>query len=265
MNDIFSALYAPLSKAQTEEYLLRIGYSGVHHATKEVLAELMQCHFMSVPFENLDVYYAHKEPDLSTASLYDKIVKNRRGGYCFELNGLFLHLLRAFGFSCTARQARIIKGEFLSPPSHEVIVVKIDGKSLFCDVGFGGPVPPSPVEIICDSVQESDGRRYMFSDGGEEITLSVEKDGTFAPLMMFSKKPSAPVDFLPLNAFCAHSPIEPFIHKQMAWKRTCDGKVSIDGDIFRTESDGAVTEKLIETPDELRVILSQYFGIEYGL
>ena len=130
----FSGLYDPIP--DTGEYLSRIGFSGVIGNDVETLGRLMRAHMQRVPFENLEVFFEKREPNLSTAALFEKIVTNRRGGYCFELNGLFSRLLSSLGFSVSLFFARVVKGGFLSPPSHEVLCIEAEGKRYFCDVGF---------------------------------------------------------------------------------------------------------------------------------
>lgn len=259
----FSGLYAPIP--DTAAYLKRIGYTGTPAVSLDCLAELMTCHLAAVPFENLDVFHGHLEPALDTAALFRKIVQEGRGGYCFEINGLFQRLLSALGFSCWSATARIALGhDYRTPPAHQVILVELEGRRYFCDVGYGGPVPASPVEVTYDEVVTcSAGRRYRFAQEGAEIILFLERGGAFIPMLAFSQTPSDPVDFVPLNTFCSHSPTEPFRHKQMVWCRTATGRCAIDGDLLRLEQEGDVTETPLTTEEELRQALEEHFGIHY--
>lgn len=259
----FAGLYSPLP--DQEAYLDRIGYSGVAEPTLDCLKALMTAHLRTVPFENLDVFYVHKEPSLEVEALFEKIVKNRRGGYCFELNGMFQKLLEAIGFSCSCHIGRIGHGQkFHYPISHRVTVVEIAGERWFCDVGFGGPVPSEPAKIVLNKpFESSNGHRYEFTKTGLEITLSLEDNGGFAPVLSFVEEPADPVDFLALNAFCAFSPIEPFIHKQMVWRATENGRWSLDGNVLRLHENGNVKEERLETEEHLRKVLLERFGIMY--
>lgn len=257
----FAGLYAPLPDKET--YLNRIGYTGVAEPTLDCLKALMTAHLRTVPFENLDVFHGHKEPSLEVEALFEKIVKNRRGGYCFELNGMFQKLLEAIGFSCSCHIGRIGHGQkFHYPISHRVTVVEIAGERWFCDVGFGGPVPAEPAKILLDTpFVSSNGKTYQFTKNGPEITLLLQEDAGFAPVLSFVDEPADPVDFLALNAFCAFSPIEPFIHKQMVWRAIENGRWSLDGNILRLHENGTVTEEEITTEEQLRKVLSERFGI----
>lgn len=259
----FSGLYAPVPDIGA--YLRRIGYEGTPEVSLPCLTELMACHLSEVPFENLDVFHGRKEPSLDTEALFRKIVLERRGGYCFEINGLFQRLLTALGFPCWSAAARIVLGHsYLPPRAHQIVLAELEGRRYFCDVGYGGPVPALPIEIDYEKILSCPmARRYRFSLDGAETILSVERGGRFVPMLAFSEIPSDPVDFLPLNAYCAHSPMEPFLHKQMAWRRTPTGRRSIDGDILRVEQSGNVTETRLTSDEALAAALREHFGISY--
>lgn len=262
-NNPFEKVYGSIKDVNA--YLDRIGFEEKAIPSLDCLKKLMHCHLMAVPFENLDVFHGHKEPSLNVDDMFEKIVIKRRGGYCFELNGLFSKLLEAVGFSVSSSMARIRFGRsFVSPRAHRVIVVKTADKSYFCDVGFGGPVPLEPIEIVYDNVIESKGgRKYKFFCEEWGTTLLIEKDGEFVPVLTFDSIPCDEADFIPLNAFCAYSVYEPFRKKQILWKLTENGRSSIDGDILRISGNDGTSEFRLITDDELRVVLEKYFGIVY--
>jgi len=93
-------------KFDLDAYFERINYSGSKEPIEETLNDIHICHTLNVPFENLDVFYG-KPPLLDEVSLYNKIVKNRRGGYCFEMNGIFSVALKSMGFRVTNLLARV--------------------------------------------------------------------------------------------------------------------------------------------------------------
>ena len=79
-----------------DDYLARVGYHGPRAPTLALLSELTAAHTQSIPFENLDVLLGRRI-ELGIDAVFDKLVRQRRGGYCFEQNGLFLHVLTALG------------------------------------------------------------------------------------------------------------------------------------------------------------------------
>ena len=259
----FAGVYDPLP--DREAYLDRIGYTGAAAPTLDCLKALVTAHLRAVPFENLDVFHGHQEPSLEVTALFEKIVTKRRGGYCFELNGLFQKLLESIGFSCSAHVGRIGHGQrFKYPVSHRVTVVELAGERWLCDVGFGGPVPAEPAKIVLEiPFESSNGHRYIFTKNGMEITLSMEENSRYLPVLSFADMPADPVDFLSLNAFCAYSPIEPFVHKQMVWRNTENGRCTLDGNVLRVHENGIVQETEITSEAQLRRILLERFGIAY--
>ena len=139
------------------------------------------------------------------------------------------------------------------------------GKRYFCDIGFGGPVPYSPIPLetgktfVCDG-----GRRYRFEKCDDGILLMTEKDGEFVPLLIFADKKSDPVDFIPLNAFCARSVHEPFLKKQIMWRLTREGvKYSLSGGSMKITGGGKEEEYLFVSEESLRHGLEKYFGVKY--
>lgn len=259
----FEKLYAPIPDRGA--YLRRIGFEGKAEPTLECFRKLMTCHLSTVPFENLDVYHGHIEPSLETDAMFEKIVTRHRGGYCFELNGLFSKLLCEIGFDVCCHAARVMVGrEYIPPRAHRVIVVKLSDKKYFCDVGFGGPVPTEPVEITFDKeIETEDFRRYKFVCEERGIMLLAERNGVFVPVLMFDETPSDEAEFVPLNAFCAYSEYEPFRKKQMVRLGKEEGRCSIDGNVLKIRNNGVDTEMILETEEEVRKALGIYFGIEY--
>ena len=118
-------------------YLQRINYVGPLAPSAETLRQLHLAHLLSVPFENLSIH--RREPIvLDDAALFEKIVRLQRGGFCYELNGVFAALLRSLGFKVTMLSAEVAngKGEFGPPFDHMTLMVTLEDRWL-ADVGFG--------------------------------------------------------------------------------------------------------------------------------
>src|SRR5690349_18713825 len=86
-------------------YLTRISYDGPVEPTLPVLHGLHLAHLRSVPFENLDIHLG-RPISLAEEQLFAKVVGQRRGGFCYELNGLFAALLREIGYEVTLLAAQ---------------------------------------------------------------------------------------------------------------------------------------------------------------
>lgn len=258
----FEPIYAPLP--DREAYLKRIGYEGAVSPDLETLNALIRAHLTHVPFENLDVYDAGADIPLDTASLFDKIVTRRRGGYCFELNALFYALLQDIGFDCYPIAVRVVwhAQRRVSPLSHRATIVTIGGVRYFADVGFGGPAPHSALELDNPAEQTSYGQRFIFDkSAGDTVICRVTEDG-HERLLQFSEAPVDPIDFLALNEYHAKSKMSGFRMVRMVNIATEDGAVSMTGNVMRVHKNGEVTETAFTTQEELRRALRDYYCIE---
>lgn len=143
------------SEFDLDAYLERIRYNGPKKPTLDVLRQLIQAHVQSIPFENLDVLLGRKIA-LDPASLVQKLVYDRRGGYCFEQNGLFLLVLEALGFQVAPVSARVRwqkPREFTPPRTHLFLRLEINGESWLADVGVGSVTPSLPLRLVLDVEQ----------------------------------------------------------------------------------------------------------------
>ncbi len=159
-----------------EKYLTRINYTGERKPSIEVLRVLQKNHLLHVPFENLDIHN-HQPIILNVDNFFDKIVLRKRGGFCYELNGLFHSLLVALGFDTKIISARVYsKDETYSPEyDHLAIAVKIDGKEYLSDVGFG-EFAFLPLEISVGKMQH-DQRGDFIIEKHEDDYYRVSKSG----------------------------------------------------------------------------------------
>ena len=245
-------------------YLSRIGIDD-HDLppTVETLDRLIMAHLMHVPFENIDVYDKGMTPSLAISELFEKIVTSRRGGYCFELNAAFMSLLESVGFEVHAAAARILWRRDSYPPySHRVSLVTINAKRYFCDVGFGGPSPTRAILLDDAKPQDSESGRFVVKTGASDTktVFRITDEGPEATLL-FIAQPFAPVDFIPLNFYIANNASSMFLSKRIANLKTRDGSAAIDGDILRIHSDNEVSETKLETVEDTKNALRQYFGI----
>ena len=129
-------------------YLKRIGLSEAPPRLLDGLNALIWAHQTHVPFEDLNTSWLRLPVSLEIPALYDKVVLRRRGGYCYELNALFTRLLLDLGFDARSVFCRVVRGrDFLPPCAHRAVVVALEGRLYFCDVGFGGPMPAGALQI----------------------------------------------------------------------------------------------------------------------
>jgi N-hydroxyarylamine O-acetyltransferase len=151
-------------------YLRRIGYGGPLAPAIDTLRGLHWAHLLTVPFENFDIHLG-RPIVLDEIRFFDKIVGGRRGGFCYELNGLFAALLHALGFDVTLHSARVHEGNGRYGPEfdHLVLVVYLDERWLV-DVGFGESFR-LPLRLDKRGDQVQDGHAYRIRDEGGGLTM----------------------------------------------------------------------------------------------
>ena len=255
-----------MKKEQTEAYLNRIGFTGALRPDCRTLETLMERHLASVPFENLDIWDLHRPISLEPERLFEKIVAERRGGYCFELNGLFYELLRAAGFRVYPVAARILWRKTDRPPlTHRASVVELAGEKLYCDIGFGGPGPQRPLFLCPGAVQRQGNERFLLRSAGGELEICRVEDERPEPVLSFADRPFEEADFRPLNYYCSHSTDILFVRQRVVSLRTGRARYSISGDRLTVEDAEGRHEETLDSAPLLEQALAHYFGISVRL
>jgi arylamine N-acetyltransferase len=248
-----------------EAYLARIGYTGPRDVNAETLRGVHRAHLYAVPFENLDVVL--KRPiKLDPASLEQKIVAGRRGGYCFESNALFMYALQALGFAVTPLAARVLwerKDPSLPPRSHMLLMVDLDAGLFLADVAFGGQTPPQPLSFAVNIEQATSHEPYRLrrtADG--ELELEALMAGQWGVLYRFTLNAQQPVDFEHANWYTATHPDSFFANNLIAAIPGDGCRYTLFNREFRTRRpDGAVETLVLENANALAAVLREKFGI----
>lgn len=250
-------------------YLARIGFGqrGPTAATAETLAALHLAHLRAVPFENLDIALG-RPIRLDEAALADKIVRRRRGGLCFELNGLFAALLRHLGFGATPLAARFPRddGREAPPFDHLTLAVRAaDGTSWLADVGAGRDsfARPLPLTVGTEVWQPEANASFCLAAEGDRIRLlRREPGGDWARRYAFSSRAHVLADFEPGCRFHQTSPDSGFTRGRISSRATPTGRVTLaDRRLIVTER-GRRTERTLTTEAEERAALRRHFGID---
>src|SRR5690349_12134838 len=159
-----------------DTYLRRIHYNGERAPNAATLDMLHRAHLLAVPFENLDIHLG-RPIVLDQNALFDKIVARRRGGFCYELNGLFALLLRELGFDVALLAAGVARADAGFGPEfdHLTLLVRTpadetQSAAWLADVGFGDSFR-APLRFAEGAEQEQDGRAYRLDRDGERYTL----------------------------------------------------------------------------------------------
>ena len=209
-----------------EKYLERIGYRGGREPSAANLAALVKAHRLAVPYETLDPWRG-RHVTLATEELFDKIVTRRRGGYCFELNGLFAWLLRELGYNVREHFGRWLMGEEQPVPmfSHRIVCVALpDGRNQIADVGIGLPLMLSPIDFAFDVPQMHGGRAYrVVRDPVLRVVVEMRRGTNWDRLFSFDTEPRLPIDFEHAHWWCQTHPDSSFLSKLWVFRPLADG------------------------------------------
>ena len=240
-------------------YLDRIGVTGPASSDAAALRALHLAHQLTVPFENLSIHLA--EPiSLDEGDLVDKIVRRRRGGFCYELNGAFALLLEALGTQVSRVAAGVYGEAGLSPPfDHLALVVRpADGSGPWlADVGFGSH-SDYPLLLDVRDDQDDPAGRFRLADAGAG-DIDVLKDGQ--PQYRLERRERTLADCVPTCWWQQTSPRSHFTRSTICSRRTPDGRVSISGRTLIQTRDGNRTEQQLGTDDALLTAYRDHFGV----
>ncbi len=249
-----------------DAYLRRILYSGPVAPTLETLQALHQAHLLSVPFENLDIHW-RRPIRLDTDSLFNKIVANNRGGFCYELNGLFGAMLRQLGFEVTLLSARVFNGEGVLGPEHDhlALMVKLDNQRWLADVGFGDS-SMIPLDLDVRTPQTDGRRKYRIEERGSLWYVArLNDDNDWKDDFQFTVRPRTMAEFEETCRFHQTSPQSPFTQRQVYSIATSTGRITLRGLPNEmkviTTLNGAKTESFLTNPAEIAAMLKDHFGI----
>lgn len=247
-----------------QKYFDRISFSGDAKADIATITELMRCQLFSVPFENLDVQ-AGKIVSLIPEEIVDKIIGQNRGGYCFEVNGLFAMALEALGIPYQFVAARPMIYPVRKPRTHMAIVVKADTEAWLCDLGFGSYGIRAPMRLnLLDAEITQDFDTFMLSMKNErEYVLQALVEGKWADQYAFDLSPQEWIDFAPANYLSSTHPDAIFVQKLVVVLHNPKGRASLSGDMLKTVTEGQVEKQMIR-PEDIASILSDKFRLISG-
>jgi N-hydroxyarylamine O-acetyltransferase len=254
-------LYPDLVPLDVDAYLTRTGYAGSVAPTAEVLGGLHLAHATHVPFENLDVY-AGRPVRLDLDSLQAKLVRSRRGGYCFEQNSLFAAVLYRLGFRVTPFAARVrYRTTGLLPRTHMLLRVDLTDGPYLADVGFGGEGLLLPVPLV----PGRECRQFLWTcrviREGELWVLQARHGETWADQYAFSEEPQHLVDFEVANYFVSTYPESIFRKMRTAQLPTPTGRYVLRDYELTTDRGEKVDVRTVH-PDEIDSLLKTLFGID---
>lgn len=247
------------------EYLERIEIHNQLEPHYGFLAELQQSHMLHVPFENLDVIHKRRI-DLKPELLFDKIVRNKRGGFCYELNALFAWLLRKLGYQVKLLSAQVFDGEHddFGPEFDHMTLLVETGGSYLVDVGFGDSFR-TPLPMPRGRVEDISGSYRIYSNPGTHehvYELHHHNEHGWHPQYRFSTIPRQLADFEEMCNYHQTSPESSFTQRTVCTRATLYGRVTL------TENSLTITEgkekrmQPVSSKEEFNQMLQEYFDIQ---
>lgn len=242
-------------------YLQRIGYAGERGADVSTLGELHLAHATRIPFENFDVLFG-RPISLALDDLQDKLVRQRRGGYCFEQNKLFAAALREFGFQVTALAARVRQRQStLLPRTHMCLLVRASGRDWVADVGFGGEGLLQPVPMTGEPVRQFLWTYRVMEESPGLWVLQLQRDQGWVDLYAFSLEPQEDVDFEMANYYVSTHPKSRFVRTLTVQLPAPEKRQILRDRELTTDTGNGIRSVVIRDDTEMLEVLAQKFDL----
>jgi len=252
------------TEVDLDAYFARIGYSGTRLPTLATLCTLIELHLAAIPFEAIDVQLG-RGIDLLPAAVDAKLIHARRGGYCFEHNSLMWRVLSALGFEVERLVARVRwmqpADASPTPRTHMILKVRVDEVDWLVDVGFGGCVPASPLNLRSHAVQRTTHESYRLRSGPHGHRLEALLDGLWSPVYEFTEEPQTDADYVQYNWYTSTFPQSHFRHTLIAALTTRDARYTLrDARLSVRATDGTLTRTELDA-DGIEQVLAETFGL----
>jgi N-hydroxyarylamine O-acetyltransferase len=260
-----------------DAYFQRIDDNGSRDPTPETLARVVAAHGRAIPFENLDILLG-RGISLEPLAIEQKLVHDRRGGYCFEQNMLLLHVLKALGFSLQPLSARVrnqLSRSVTPVRTHVMLRVDFGEESWLADVGVGSLTPTAPLRLELDSHQPNSHETRRIVALGEWSGFGMRAPngrlfhqallgGDWVDVNEFTLEEMHCVDREVANWYTSTHPDSKFRSGLLAARVTKTGRVSLlNREFKRRDIDGKSVSRTLATPDELLGLLAVEFGLHF--
>jgi N-hydroxyarylamine O-acetyltransferase len=246
------------------QYLKRIKYEGSSlKPSLENLYLLQRLHLISVPFENLDIHFGKK---ILLENTFNKVINQQRGGFCYELNGLFCELLKDIGFNVDIISARVYnkkKNEYPPEFDHMALVVHFGEEKYLADVG-NGEFATYPLRVDLNVSQSDPKGQFIIEKYPSDPTyfqVSKITDNTKKPEYIFTLKPREVSEFLPMLHYQQTNPESHFQQKKICTRSTENGRITISDNTIKFMDGDIVKEEYLESEEAFLKSLRDYFNI----
>jgi N-hydroxyarylamine O-acetyltransferase len=249
-----------------DRYFSRLGYAGPRAATLEVLRELHRLHPLAIPFENLDPLN-RRAVSLDLAAIAAKLLERRRGGYCFEHNTLFAHVLMQLGFQVTPLMARVLWGQAadaITARTHMLMRVEIDGTPWLADVGFGSTTLSGPLRLEAGMPQRTPLETFRLADASHgALDLEMQSGDGWVKAYRFDQQRAEWIDYEVANWYTSTWPQSNFVNHLIVCRVLPQGRLALrNHHLFERGADGQlIGEQVFASAAELATCLVERFGL----
>ena len=247
-----------------DAYFDRVQYAGAREASLGTLRVLHALHPAAIPFENLDPLLGRRVR-LDLGAVQGKLLVSRRGGYCYEHNGLFAAVLTALGFRVTRLAARVIYGRpnpANARRSHMLLLVDMAEGTFLADVGFGGQSPSAPLRLDTTVEQRTPHGAYRISRQNDRFELAAEVDGEWRGLYRFTLEEQTPEDYEMANWYVSTHPDSEFTTQLFVARHPPAKRLTLLGNQFTIRAiDGASKTRMLASAEEIADVLEREFQI----
>lgn len=248
---------------ELESYLRRVGVEAAVTADVATLAAVHAGHALAIPFENIDIHRG-LPIRLELSALFDKLVVQRRGGYCFEQNALLAAALARIGFRVQRLCGRVWigkPGEGLPPRTHMMLVVEAEGGEYLVDAGFGCHQPIAPIPLR-DGARVKQ-RAWEFTLGCDDglWKLRTERPDGWTDLYTFTREPQHAIDFEVANHYTSTHPRSRFVTTLTAQRVTADVRHTLRGAVYERMTAAGIERRALGSREELAGLLDEVFGL----
>ena len=246
-----------------DAYFARIGYEGPRTPSLETLRAIQLLHPQAIAFENLNPLMGIPVR-LDIASLQRKLIRSRRGGYCFEHNGVLLQVLRTLGFSVTCLAARVVWNQpnaDVPPRSHMLLKVELEDGTYLADVGFGMS-PTGPLRLAPDIEQRTPHETFRLVRTDPIFTLQCKLKEEWTSFYCFDLQEQAPIDYQVANYYVSTWPTSHFVQSLIAARATPDARYGLRNNRLSIHRlSGESEQRILGSTREVSAALNDLFGV----
>ena len=252
------------SAIDLDAYCERIGYAGPRSVSLDTLAAIHLHHPQAIPFENLNPLLRWPVR-LDVQSLQNKLVGEKRGGYCYEHNLVLSHVLQQLGFRVKQLAARVlwnVPEGTVRPRSHMLLLVDVDNGHYVADVGFGGLTLTAPLRLEVDIEQRTPHEVFRLVASGEEFLMQAKCGDSWRSLYVFDLQEQLLADYEVVNWYLCNNPSSHFVTGLVAARPDRECRYALRGQEFTVHRvNGGTDRRLLTSVGELREALEDTFRV----